>query len=81
MSALKKYDAIIVGGGLAGLTCALHLSSANLKILLIEKYTSPIICHCHVTAHTLILVRMRTVKVMNYPFHGHPFRKACGAAE
>lgn len=33
----KKYDAIIVGGGLAGLTSAVFLSQSGKKILLIEK--------------------------------------------
>ena len=33
----KRYDAIIVGGGLAGLTSAVFLSQAGKKILLIEK--------------------------------------------
>ncbi|WP_106449248.1 phytoene desaturase family protein [Trichococcus alkaliphilus] len=33
----KRYDAIIVGGGLAGLTSAVFLSQSGKKILLIEK--------------------------------------------
>ena len=33
----KKYDVIIIGAGLAGLTSALKLSKDNKKILLIEK--------------------------------------------
>lgn len=33
----KKYDIIIVGSGLAGLTAALKLSKENKKILLLEK--------------------------------------------
>jgi flavin-dependent dehydrogenase len=37
----KKYDVIIIGGGLAGLTTALHLSKQRLSILLIEKYEYP----------------------------------------
>lgn len=41
MAAGKKYDVIIVGGGLAGLTCALHLSKNNCKVLLIEKQHYP----------------------------------------
>lgn len=33
----KKYDAIIVGAGLAGLSCAYELSSRGKKVLLVEK--------------------------------------------
>ncbi len=33
----EQYDALIVGGGLAGLTAALHLEEYNLKPLVIEK--------------------------------------------
>ena len=32
----KKYDAIIIGGGVAGLTAALHLAERGLKPLIIE---------------------------------------------
>jgi flavin-dependent dehydrogenase len=41
MNSSAKYDVIIVGGGLAGLTCALHLSKHDINILLIEKYKYP----------------------------------------
>lgn len=37
----KTYDVIIIGGGLAGLTCSKHLSSANINVLLIEKNKYP----------------------------------------
>lgn len=33
----KKYDAIIIGSGLAGLTTAYKLSKANKKVLILEK--------------------------------------------
>lgn len=36
-----QYDVIIVGGGLAGLSSAIHLSKANVEVLLIEKNTYP----------------------------------------
>lgn len=35
------YDVIIVGGGLAGLSSAIHLSKAKVSVLLIEKYSYP----------------------------------------
>lgn len=35
------YDVIIIGGGLAGLTSALHLSKKDLTVLLIEKQAYP----------------------------------------
>jgi flavin-dependent dehydrogenase len=36
-----KYDVLIVGGGLAGLCCALHLAKAGENVLVIEKNTFP----------------------------------------
>lgn len=38
---VKHFDLIIIGGGLAGLTAALHLSKINYSVLLIEKQTYP----------------------------------------
>jgi len=36
-----NFDLVIVGGGLAGLCSALHLSKKGLKVLLIEKHAYP----------------------------------------
>ena len=36
-----NFDVVIIGGGLAGLTSAIHLSKSGLKILLIEKNEFP----------------------------------------
>ncbi len=38
---MKVYDVIIVGGGLAGLTSAIDLSSSGVEVLVIEKSTYP----------------------------------------
>lgn len=36
-----KYDVIVIGGGLAGLCSAIHLSKSDFKVLLIEKNNYP----------------------------------------
>ncbi len=36
-----NFDVIIIGGGLAGLTSAIHLSKSKIKVLLIEKHSYP----------------------------------------
>lgn len=41
MEQSKKWDLLIIGGGLAGLTAALHLSKHNFSICLIEKQRYP----------------------------------------
>jgi flavin-dependent dehydrogenase len=41
MALVNTYDVLIIGGGLAGLTTALHLSKHPCRVLLIEKYTYP----------------------------------------
>ncbi|MBV7269053.1 NAD(P)/FAD-dependent oxidoreductase [Winogradskyella luteola] len=37
----QHFDVIIIGGGLAGLTNAIHLSKYNIEVLLIEKNSYP----------------------------------------
>ena len=37
----STFDVIVVGGGLAGLSSAIHLSKANLNVLVIEKNSYP----------------------------------------
>ncbi|WP_179009384.1 NAD(P)/FAD-dependent oxidoreductase [Winogradskyella forsetii] len=38
---MNKFDVIIIGGGLAGLTSAIHLSKEKFNVLLIEKNAYP----------------------------------------
>ena len=38
---VKQYDVIIIGGGLAGLTAALHLTKENYHVLVLEKHRYP----------------------------------------
>ena len=38
---INKADVIIIGGGLAGLTSAIHLAKANYNVLLFEKNAYP----------------------------------------
>ncbi|UCF57506.1 MAG: NAD(P)/FAD-dependent oxidoreductase, partial [Deltaproteobacteria bacterium] len=33
----EKYDVVIVGGGLSGLTCGLYLQEAGMKVLILER--------------------------------------------
>ena len=41
MATQKKYDAIIVGAGLAGIACALRLNKKGLRVLVLEKNDKP----------------------------------------
>ena len=41
LSLVATYDVIIIGGGLAGLTAAIHLRKEHYRILLLEKETYP----------------------------------------
>jgi len=41
MSQSKHYDIVIIGGGLAGLTNAIHLSKGGLSVVLVEKNEWP----------------------------------------
>ena len=38
---MEQYDVVIIGGGLAGLTSAIHLASEGYNLLLLERYPYP----------------------------------------
>ncbi|MDA9558324.1 FAD-binding oxidoreductase, partial [Vibrio sp.] len=48
---LEPYDVAVVGGGIAGATCATHFAEQGLRVALIEKGSGlidgPPICHLH----------------------------------
>jgi flavin-dependent dehydrogenase len=41
LSLVKEYEVIIIGGGLAGLTAALHLAGRSFSVLVLEKHPYP----------------------------------------
>ncbi len=61
------YDVILIGGGLAGLTCANHLSESNLKILLIEKnkYPNHKVCGEYVSNEVLHYLKKLKINVFD----------------
>ena len=41
-SSLKdKYDAIIIGSGIGGLTCGCYLAKGGMKVLIVEQHNKP----------------------------------------
>ena len=62
------YDVIIVGGGLAGLTSAVHLSKKKLHVLLIEKnkYPSHKVCGEYISNEVLSYLKALDVNPFDY---------------
>lgn len=65
MQAQKIYDVIIIGGGLAGLICAKHLSDAQVSVLLIEKNNYPHhkVCGEYVSNEVLAYLKQLNIDV------------------
>ena len=64
---MGKYDVIIIGGGLAGLTSAIHLAQNTIKVLLIEKndYPKHKVCGEYVSKEVLGYLDSLDVDVWN----------------
>ncbi len=63
MGKSEEYEIIVVGGGLAGLCCALHLQKFGVKILLIEKHPFPRhkVCGEYVSNEVLPYLKFLTI--------------------
>ncbi|WP_236958357.1 NAD(P)/FAD-dependent oxidoreductase [Joostella atrarenae] len=61
------YDVIIIGGGLAGLTAAIHLSKLNYNVLVFEKNTFPHhkVCGEYVSNEILPYLEYLNVSIKN----------------
>ncbi len=41
MSGSKRYDAVVIGAGVGGLSCGCYLAQAGLKVLIVERHHQP----------------------------------------
>lgn len=66
---MKRFDVIIVGGGLAGLTSAIDLSLSGLDILVIEKdhYPKHKVCGEYVSNEVLPYLKRLGISIENTP--------------
>ncbi|ARV06996.1 FAD-dependent oxidoreductase [Polaribacter sp. SA4-10] len=64
----KKFDVIIIGGGLAGLCNAIHLSKFDKKVLLIEKndYPKHKVCGEYISNEVLPYLEFLNVNPFNF---------------
>ncbi|WP_299883158.1 NAD(P)/FAD-dependent oxidoreductase [uncultured Lacinutrix sp.] len=65
------FDVIIVGGGLAGLSSAIHLSKFKIKVLVIEKNTYPKhkVCGEYISNEVLPYLKFLDIDVFKYDAH------------
>ncbi|MEX2350466.1 MAG: FAD-dependent oxidoreductase [Flavobacteriaceae bacterium] len=66
------YNIIIIGGGLAGLTAALHLSSQKLSVLVIEKNSFPNHKVCGEYISNEVLPYLQSLGIMPFDSGAHP---------
>ena len=68
MKKRRAFDVIIVGGGLAGLTSAIHLSKQNKQVLLVEKneYPKHKVCGEYISNEVLPYLNSLGIHPINY---------------
>ena len=68
MKKRTTFDVIIVGGGLAGLTSAIHLSKQNKQVLLVEKneYPKHKVCGEYISNEVLPYLNSLGIHPINY---------------
>jgi phytoene dehydrogenase-like protein len=76
----SRYDAVIIGGGHNGLTCACYLAAAGLKVRIVERYTevggAAITEEFHpgfrnsAAAYTVSLLNPKVITDLNLAEHG-----------
>ena len=62
------YDAVIVGGGLAGLVCAIELSRAGHRVLVLEKKTYPFHKVCGEYVSHEVLAYLQSLDIDPYAY-------------
>ena len=68
MKKIPTFDVIIVGGGLAGLTSAIHLSKQNKQVLLVEKneYPKHKVCGEYISNEVLPYLEFLDINPFNF---------------
>ncbi|WP_299684537.1 NAD(P)/FAD-dependent oxidoreductase [uncultured Dokdonia sp.] len=71
----KQITVLIVGGGLAGLTSAIHMAKENIKVILIEKNTYPKHKVCGEYVSNEVLFYLESLGIYPYKYQARKIEK------